>query len=194
MEGWYSTRCKLTWKLKGTKYSRMYCQLAVSTHHTSDLESGLLLTPTTREEVQDLHKFKKRMEKYPNGTTMPNLATQVMGLLPTPRTLMPIDAADTEVIGNQSIRKNGKRFGANLETLASRGMLPTPMASDCRVHYPTENWRGTSDLGSVINGINGTRSHLSPHFVMEMMGFPTDWTLLPFLNGEANQSKPVETR
>jgi hypothetical protein len=24
---------------------------------------------------------------------------------------------------------------------------------------------------------------------MEMMGFPTDWTELPFLNGEMNQSK-----
>src|SRR5271167_2297519 len=26
-EGWYSTKCKLTWKLRATKYSRMYCQL-----------------------------------------------------------------------------------------------------------------------------------------------------------------------
>ena len=32
-------------------------------------------------------------------------------------------------------------------------------------------------------------SQLSPQFVMEMMGFPTDWTLLPFLNGEENQSR-----
>jgi len=47
---------------------------------------GLLLTPTTSEQVQDLDKFKARMEKYPNGTTMPNLATQVIGMLPTPTT------------------------------------------------------------------------------------------------------------
>jgi hypothetical protein len=32
----------------------------------------------------DLDKFKARMEKYPNGTTMPNLATQVQQMLPTP--------------------------------------------------------------------------------------------------------------
>jgi DNA (cytosine-5)-methyltransferase 1 len=34
----------------------------------------------------------------------------------------------------------------------------------------------------------GTRlSQLNPRFVAEMMGFPTDWTILPFLNGETNQ-------
>lgn len=77
MTGWYSRRCKLTWSLKGTKYNRLYFQLLVSALPTNDIESGLLLTPTTREEIQDLDKFKERMEKYPNGTTMPNLATQV---------------------------------------------------------------------------------------------------------------------
>jgi hypothetical protein len=29
----------------------------------------------------NLDKFKARMEKYPNGTTMPNLATQVQQML-----------------------------------------------------------------------------------------------------------------
>jgi site-specific DNA-cytosine methylase len=32
-------------------------------------------------------------------------------------------------------------------------------------------------------------SHLAPQFVMEMMGFPTDWTLLPFLNGDNESIK-----
>jgi hypothetical protein len=174
----------------------------------------------------DLDKFKVRMEKYPNGTTMPNLATQIMSLLPTPK------AMDGNNIGRDldengmNINKKGIRFGVSLPQLAKSNLLPTPaavdykqttlcesqrerstlpgvmvkmflptpVASDCRVHYPTENWKGTSDLGSVINGINGTRSHLSPQFVMEMMGFPTDWTLLPFLNGETNQSKQEATQ
>lgn len=30
MEGWFSTRCYLTWKLKATKSGRMFCQLQVS--------------------------------------------------------------------------------------------------------------------------------------------------------------------
>jgi hypothetical protein len=74
------------------------------------------------------------------------------------------------------------------------GMLPTPQASDFQPRWKTENWKGESDLPSVINGINGTRSQLSSHFVLEMMGFPTDWTLLPFLNGAENQSKQEETQ
>jgi hypothetical protein len=73
----------------------------------------------------------------------------------------------------------------------SRLILQTPRASDKNMHWKTENWKG-DDLGSQINEMFGTRSHLSPHFVLEMMGFPTDWTLLPFLNGETNQLKPEE--
>jgi len=87
MEGWSSRRCALTWKLKGTPYNRSYFQLQVSAlAPTEETASGLLLTPTTREEVVDTDKFKARMEKYDNGTTMPNLATQVVRMLPTPTT------------------------------------------------------------------------------------------------------------
>jgi len=183
MEGWYSTKCKLTWKLKGTKYSRMYCQLQVSTHRTSDLEFGLLLTPTTREEVQDLDKFKKRMEKYPNGTTMPNLATQINSMmLPTPAA---VDYKQTTLCESQ--RERSTLPGMMVK------MFKTPKASDKNMHWKTEKWKG-DDLGSQINEMLGTRSHLSPLFVMEMMGFPTDWTLLPFLNGETNQSKQEATQ
>jgi hypothetical protein len=35
------------------------------------------LTPTANENEQDVEKFIKRMEKYPNGTTMPSLSNQV---------------------------------------------------------------------------------------------------------------------
>jgi len=115
--------------------------------------------------------------------------------MPTQRTLMPIDAEETMVIGNRSIRQNGKEFGANLETLASRGLLPTPKAQDCR-HALRD--RGKSNLGEEISDMNyqitGKTSHLSPQFVMEMMGFPSDWTLLPFLNGDKNQLKLEETQ
>ena len=79
-EGWYSKRCVLTWRFQGTPYNRLYFQLAVSAAlPTDEIESGLLLTPTTREEVMDTDKFKERMEKYPNGTKIPNLATQILG-------------------------------------------------------------------------------------------------------------------
>lgn len=74
---WYSSRCALTWKAKATKSNRLLFQLSPSTPRTAGTGSGLLLTPRTRETEQDLEKFKARMAKYRNGTTMPNLATQI---------------------------------------------------------------------------------------------------------------------
>jgi len=55
------------------------------------------------------------------------------------------------------------------------------------LHYP---------LKQMVMDINptGKTSQLSPQFVMEMMGFPTDWTLLPFLNGETSPSKQEATQ
>src|SRR5690606_27501782 len=47
MEVWYSTRCRLTWKMWGTKSSRFYFQLVPSMPHTGGIGSGLLPTVTT---------------------------------------------------------------------------------------------------------------------------------------------------
>ena len=112
--GWYSTRCKLTWKIKGTKYKRIYFQLVARTHHTKESELGLLPTPT--------------LQDYTNSTFPPS---------------------------------QKKRFHI-VGYLMRKGILP--------------------------------HSQLNPQFVEEMMGFPKNWTLLPFLNGETNQSKDTETQ
>jgi hypothetical protein len=156
--GWFSTKCKLTWKLKGTKYNRMYFQLYPSTHHTEGTESGLLPTPS----VADIEGSPKRIDQISQGQNGTFYRTS---------------------------DNTGTRFGAKLNDVAR--LLPTPRTSDKNMHWRTENWKG-DDLGSHINEMFGTRSHLSPQFVLEMMGFPTDWTLLPFLSGETNQSKQEE--
>jgi hypothetical protein len=196
MEGWSSTRCRLIWKLKGTKYKRMFFQLRPSTLPTEGIGFGLwptptsvqrdhpervagliekgattlmsrkngenrpnsildmamfqgmLLTPTTREEVQDLDKFQKRMEKYPNGTKVPNLATQVVGMLPTPTT-------------------RDWKGGRTSEALEDAGRNETNSLPDFFAQP-------------------GESSQLNPLFVTEMMGYPTNWLELPFLNGETN--------
>ena len=287
-EGWYSTRCKLSWKLKATKSHRFYFQLAPSMPPTEGTEFGLFLTPTTREEVQDLEKFKKRMEKYPNGTTMPNLATQIMGLLPTPTASEAERGSERQLTVKdgkvQNISPKGVKYGMSIRQLAEQGFIPTPMASDATTGaiigkndifvetkglprkinqngtdgsvglarlvqmLPTPNaydWNTprkpetflkakerhaqkgvnlqnplkqmasmnmlptpmASDCGEKVTGletqdsltkrarqITGQTSQLSPQFVMEMMGFPTDWTLLPFLNGDKSQLKQEETQ
>jgi hypothetical protein len=200
-EGWYSTRCKLTWKLKGTKYSRLYFQLAPSTLPTEGIGFGLLLTPTTNETPQDLEVFKKRMKKYPNGTTMPNLATQVQGLLPTPQA---IDGNGTgrELRLKKDCNRDPNQPGSwrgDLKDYAIQGMLPTPTAaSDAKGGCTRPNQKRQNDtlahaMHEATHGQPGKTSQLNPLFVLEMMGFPPDWTELPFLNGETNQSKQQET-
>jgi hypothetical protein len=252
MEGWYSMRCKLSWKLKATKSHRFYFQLVPSTLPIEGTEFGLLLTPTTREEVQDLEKFKKRMEKYPNGTTMPNLATQIMGLLPTPTASEAERGSERQLTVKegkvQNISPKGVKYGMSIRQLAEQGFLPTPTTRDWKgaqaneykemrgeeTEYKMQSLPGLAMKGilptpsafdwntaqrvekyeerkqmQAEKGVNlhyplkqmamdinpsGTTSQLSPQFVMEMMGFPIDWTLLPFLNGDKSQSKQEETQ
>jgi DNA-cytosine methyltransferase len=130
--GWYSTRCAMIWKGKAMQYNRFLFLLQVSAHRTKDKEFGLLLTPTTKEDPVNLEKFKKKMEKYPNGTTMPNLATQVMGLLPTPlaqaREQTNTEAYDKRM--ERLVQKGHHPFTMPLDQMAIRGLLPTPMASE----------------------------------------------------------------
>jgi hypothetical protein len=99
-------------------------------------------------------------------------------LLPTPKAVEAPSASWDKRSPNSKFKP-----GVTLTDLKVWGMLPTPTKSDFQPRWKTENWEG-SDLGSQINQMLGTRSHLSPQFVLEMMGFPTDWTLLPFLNKE----------
>jgi hypothetical protein len=101
-------------------------------------------------------------------------------LLPTP-----LASEGTKMSGGETENQ------MSLTKLARQGLLPTPRTSDKNMHWKTENWKG-DDLGSHINEMFGTRSHLNPRFVAEMMGFPPNWTELPFLNGGQNQSKDME--
>lgn len=268
-EGWYSKRCKLTWKMKGTKYGRMYFQLQVSTLPTKGIGSGLLLTPTTIERAEEPSKMRARAEKngYKNGTKYNSLASQIVygNFLPT---VVASDATTGAIIGKndkfiitktgmpRKINQNGTdgsvglaRLGklgmlptpraraaggntsndrgkGNLEDAIAKAMLPTPTAQDFKRRGPnskqqglsnTENWahllptpnasegekycktyNPKSQMGTALtplmNKLTGKSSQLKPQFVMEMMGFPPDWTLLPFLNGEQNQSKEEVTQ
>jgi len=177
---------------------------------------GLLLTPTTSEQVQDLGKFKARMEKYPNGTTMPNLATQVVGLLPTPKTFDCGKQRELDENGENRSQTTGQKYGIHLTQMAQAGMLPTPIAGDWKgqrradgtasmlsgkaalgmlptprvfAYKDSATDRGKGNLGEVT----GAGSQLNPRFVAEMMGFPANWTESPFQSGGQTASKPTET-
>jgi hypothetical protein len=66
MTDWYSNRCKVTWRLKGTKYNRLFFQLQVSTLPTEGIEYGLLRTPTTMDISEGA---MKEAAKLMNGKT-----------------------------------------------------------------------------------------------------------------------------
>ena len=142
MGEWSSKKCALTWKVKGTKYNRYYCQLVPLAHRTEEIEYG--------------------------------------SLLPTPTVF---DSTNASATMKSSQVKEGSMHSMTLTRMMDKGMLPTPTASDKNPHWKTENWKG-NDLSSHINEAFGTRSHLNPRFVAEMMGFPPNWTELPFLSGE----------
>ena len=82
MEGWYSTKCKLTWKLRATKYNRMYFQLVPSTPRIVETEFGLLPTPTA--SLGD-PKHRNYLNNKNNDDTCRKFRKLVQGgMLPTP--------------------------------------------------------------------------------------------------------------
>ena len=163
MGGWYSTRCKLTWKMKGTKYNRLYFQLVPLTLRTGEKESSLWPTPTS---VQRDH---------------PERVTNLI-------------EAGAETM--MSRRAGENRPNSILDMAMFTGLIPTPCATDYKGAYTPEKIKrkdGKLRTDTLKNAYlmtgetyNSETSQLNPRFVMEMMGFPPDWTELPFLNGDEN--------
>ena len=179
---WYSTRCRLIWKLKGTKYNRMYFQLQVSTLPTKEIGSGLLPTVTTRADMREPQiengkVVNKSGKGIYYGVTLDQLAKT--NLLPTPRA--------NKVNGCDLMSANlANRNKGNLEEVVAKAlqsqMLPTPTADD----NPAKNTgkRNQDGLQKRAYQMTGKTSQLSVQFVQEMMGFPENWLISPFQNGE----------
>ena len=128
---WVSTRCYLTWKPKITPQGRLLFQLAVSMPRTDETGSGLWLTPTAMQTDEHPDKMKKRMEKYPTGTTVGSLTSQVKyaPLWPTP----------TGMTGGESVAPSHKDGTHGWNTAAAVNdslsdnptrMWPTPTTRD----------------------------------------------------------------
>ena len=138
---WYSTRCRLTWKLKGTKYNRSYFQLAPSTLPTEGIGFGLLLTPSTIDITPDEERKQKRTEyrkSVGRQWTPGSLTEQVFHqLLPTPCTVETDnwEKVDKALEYGQTTLKS-RKAGFNIQnnlTNAIRfqtGLLPTPTTQE----------------------------------------------------------------
>lgn len=139
---WYSTRCRLTWKLRGTKSSRFYFQLVPLMRPTDETESGLLPTPVVSRSTYQHSNGDK------NKKTLTLRGRMRAGLLPTPTT-------------------RDHKGARTAETLHESGRNQTNSLPDFFAQ-------------------SGKTSQLNPLFVQEMMGFPPNWTELPFLSGAKN--------
>ena len=182
---WSSKKCALTWKLVGTKYNRYYCQLVPSVRHIEETEFGSLLpTPQASDFVTTVqnNNFSLRHLEHNSGWV------KNKGLLPTPTTFDYNTPRKEETFLKAKERhlKKGVNLQNPLKQMAAMGMLPTPMVAD---------WKGSSKKrkgNTQLTETLGVSSQLNPRFVAEMMGFPPNWTELPFQNGEQKASKDME--
>lgn len=144
MEGWFSNRCTLTWKLKVTPFKRLYFQLAVSTRRTSDTAPGLLPTVTTTNSVQGFNST--------NGTGKPLLPMAAL-MLATSTATAHVCRQDrqanrapnpAEFAGLVASGQVGMITGAEAEQIRQlqrepgfllrmdHGLLPTPVSVDMK--------------------------------------------------------------
>ena len=195
--GWFSSRCALIWKLKGTKYNRLYFRLAVSTPRTDVIGFGLLPTPTVTQMGISEDRIEKRTayrEAVGRHYTPGNLLEQLQGLLPTPtvgtatggqnpesggqmglgymarKSLLPTPLAN-DAKGKENSPSEGLR--SSLSGAAYNQMLPTPTADD----NPAKNTGKQNQDGLQKRAFQetGQTSQLNPRFVESMMGFPNQW-------------------
>lgn len=234
----FSNKCILTWRMKGTKFKRLYFQLVPSMRRIAGTEFGLLLktpcsadaftenmtkkeqvfgnsgtlaqevqtgfiyqrgllpTPQSRDEKNGSKITDGRIQRKLNqGWTIDLNDMATSGLLPTPTAM---DGTGTTAKMKSTQVKEGSMHSVTLARAVNMGLLPTPTVNDMKNASlpPSQIDRNDSIVKRILleNPEAGKTSQLNPRFVAEMMGFPPNWTELPFQSGETNQSKHTETQ
>jgi DNA-cytosine methyltransferase len=158
---------------------------------------GMLPTPTAMDSSNATATMKSTQVKEGSMHSVTLTRALSMGILPTPNAR---DWKDT--IGNGKDAPSigvtrGYSLGQKLNSL-----LPTPTIADSKHStHKTPSWDSRVQqkhlaetlLNPYIQEPTGKTSQLNPRFVAEMMGFPPNWTELPFLNGGQNPLKVTET-
>jgi uncharacterized protein YlzI (FlbEa/FlbD family) len=118
------------------------------------------------------------------------------GLLLTPTCTMVQERSEDSTKKRIEYRKSIGRNTVPAGNLAEQifQMLPTPTLQEyTNSTIPPSQINRKNLAGHLLREGISAGSQLNPQFVEEMMGFPENWTLLPFLNGEMSQSKDLET-
>ena len=202
------------------------------TPQASDIEGGT----TNPEQISQKDGGRWVVTRKSTGTEFGAKLRDVAGLLPTPRAndvngsslennekLATRNKSNLEEVITKALlptptalegEKYSKTYnpksqmGSGLSAMAGSGLLPTPTASDKNQGSatPSENFPRHTALNHLTAQTTGRNSQLNPLFVEEMMGFPTNWIILPYLtelenpenlspfqNGDKRPSKPTET-
>ena len=140
------------------------------------------------DKIDQRRNRAKETSKNGNGfgTTLGELANR--GLLPTPRANK-VNGCDLMSANLANLNKG------NLEEVVAKALqsqlMPTPTTRDWKGARSKEalEQAGRTETNSLPDYFSqtGKTSQLSVQFVQEMMGFPPDFLVLPFLNGETNQ-------
>lgn len=194
---------------EGTNYTTKYNPKSqMGKGLTAMAINGLIPTPLASEvhHAERVEALKEAggltMRSRKNGATRPNGIIDYLhfnDMLPTPTA---IDAGTGRY--NTSIGKNAKPR-PTIASCVRTGLLITPAAADgMRANFTMESLKNhkkakgdpaKSNLAEQIaHGTPGGNSRLNPLFVGEMMGYPEDWLVLPFLNGENKRLRCSETR
>ena len=169
--------------VKDIPSSRYLYRLVPSVHLTDGIEFGLLPTVTAQD-------YKRRGP----GSRQQGLPEIIHGmLLPTP--------VATEIHHAERVRKwksmnlssphaqiaGEKNPNGLTDFLDFHGLLPTLEHIGRKGKNPRQG--GLPDFFAQT----GRSFQLNPLFVAEMMGFPVNWTVLPFLPGGSSPSRDMET-
>jgi hypothetical protein len=148
---------------------------------------GMLPTPNAAEGYKSAKTYNPKSQM---GSSLSAMSRS--GMLPTPTAM---DSTNATATMKSTQVKEGSMHSVTLTRAMSMGMLPTPVAGEYRdtgEAVKTGNFK-QMNLTRTIAKDNpewtGKTSQLNPRFVAEMMGFPPNWTELPFQSGEQNPSK-----
>lgn len=163
---WYNPAVRLRWKVK-----------------------PLCLKRLTRKRYSNKSTLSKPYVEILNVKDIPS-SRLLFRLVPSVRLIGGIGFGLLPTVQTQGLKtcRNGKTVFTDLS------LLPTPQARDWKGISIAEGkrMRGEktsfgSTLPDLVRKVTGKTSQLNPLFVAEMMGFPPDWTVSPFVDGERSQ-------
>ena len=209
---WYSPARRLTWDVSPLCSERISLYTA-SGRNTSSRPSAVILS------VKDIPSSRCLFRLVPS---VPRTEGTVSGLLPTPiasdfkvrgpgsqqkglpeiirEMLLPTPTA-TEIRHRQRVERWKRQGRVSMHETEDGEKNPNGLTDFLDFHglLPTLEHIGRKGKNPRQGGLpdffaqTGRSFQLNPLFVAEMMGFPTSWTVLPFLPGGSSPSRDTGT-